>query len=464
MKTRLLAIGLAGLSAALVACGGGGGGGGGTPPTAPPSISPTNTPTPTPSPTPASFGCVGVAPFAKPASHAMAAPRPIASGDEFAYTGSLQQTYLQSAPCPQPTATTNATINVDVSDAATTAPNSQPGTAATVSETDAFPTHTSTSSTTQILQNSGSKVLLYSTDSNDGNGNSIQTSYTAAQEIDDLGAGGTWANSPAATVNEAAAGGTSVARTLASDGSYTETDTFPTGSSPATITVNGASNAKALDGSGVYGFAGATFAYAAPTGGNITLTITSGGKSKTRTFPSWFTMPASGAYISDSFSDNGVKAFDPSCSAVPASIGTSGTQIVETYSVLDPVLGYTEARTTTSYDVAGYGPACVTISDTLDSYYDYSNDTTRIDYQSQNGQPNSVNTITETLTMQSATCGIGTAPCAQARTTQSRPVSAAAVSARIAAIEQYRAAERANRLNALHAFALRYLHLGGQAR
>lgn len=460
MRTRLLAIGLAVLSVAVVACGGGGGGG--TPPVTAPSVSPTQTPTPAPTATPTSNGCVGVAPFAA-SRHAMAAPRPIASGDQFSYTGSLQETYVQSAPCPLPTATTNATISVGVSDSATTAPNSQPGTAATVSETDVYPTHTSTSSTTQVLQNSGTALLLYSTNANDGNGDSIQTTYTNAQEIDDLGAGGPWTNGPAATVQETMADGTSIARTIASDGSYTDTETYPTGS-PATITVNGASNSTALNGSGVYAFAGATFSYAAPTGGNITLTITNGTSSKTRTFPAWFTVPASGSYITDTFADNGVKPFDANCS-VPATISTSGgTQIVETYSVLDPVLGYTETRTTTSYDVSGYGPACVAISDTLSSYYDYSDDTQRIDWQSQNGQPNSVNTITETLNMQSASCGSGSPPCAQARKRAAQPISRTAVLARIAQIQTVRALERAQRLNALHAFAIRYLHLGGHAR
>lgn len=462
MKTRLLAIGLAGLSAALVACGGGGGGGGGTPPTAPPSISPTNTPTPTPSPTPASFGCVGVAPFAKPASHAMAAPYPVGAGDQFSYTGTLQETYAQSAPCPQPTATTNAQVSITASDAATTAPSGNSGSTDTMTETDAFPTHTTNTATALLTEITGSKALLYSTTSSDGTGNKVVKSYTNPQEFYDLGAGTSWTNNPAASIAETVSDGTAISRTLASDGSYTETDTFPTGTA-ATITVNGAANGKTLDGSGVYSFAGATFAYAAPAGGNITLTITSGTSSKTRTFPAWFTVPASGAYVTDSFSDNGLKAFDPSCS-VPASFGTTGNQVVETYSVLDPILGYTETLTTTAYDDAGYGSTCIVISDTLKSYYDYSNDTTRIDYQSVNGQPNSVKTISETLTMQTAACGSGSPPCAQARTTQSRPVSAAAVYARIAAIEHYRAVERAKRLNALHAFALRYLHLGGQAR
>jgi hypothetical protein len=391
----------------------------------------------------------------------MAAPRPIASGDQFSYTGSLSETYTQSAPCAEPTASTSAQISADVSDTATTAPNAGSATQSTITETDAFPTYTSTTTTAQLLQISGSKFLLYSTTANDGTGNSITTSYNTAQEIDDLGTGGTWSNDPAANISEALSDGTSIVRTVASNGTYNDTQTFADGST-STITTK-------ADGSGVYDFdAGLTcngevnFAYAAPSGNTITLTITdylmSNGKctpaTKTRTFPAWFAK--AGNYITDGFSDNGSKPIPAACN-VPSSIGTSGSQVVETYKITDSVLGYIETRTTTSYDVAGYGPACVTIGDELDSYYDYADDTTRIDYQSQNGSPNSVDKIEETIGMQAALCGSGSPPCAQVvrRTQAARPVSASAVAGRIAAIEQYRAMQRARRIEALHRYALR---------
>ncbi len=456
MRTRLLAIGLAAISAALVACGGGGGTTG-----TPPTPVATATPTPTPAPTPDNaFGCVGQAPFAISRRTSSLVPRPITSGDSFAYAGSLQETYAQSSPCPEPTSTSAAAVSMQVTDSATSAPGGGSATASTSAETDAFATHTSDSSTTQLLQLSGSALLLYSTNSNDGTGNSIATAYGTPQEIDDLGAGGSWSNNPAATVAESLSDGSSIARTLASDGSYTDTQTYSNGAT-AVATVNGAANGKPLDGSGTYVFAGITFSYAAPAGGNIQLTISSpGNASKTRTFPAWFTKPSS-SYVSDAFADNGTKPFDPSCGSVPASIGTSGTQIVETYNVLDPVLGYTETRTTTSYDVSGYGPACVTIADVVNSFYDYSDDTTRVDYQSQNGQPNSVDTIAETLSMQSAACGSGSAPCAQLRRAEdTRPVSPGAIRAAVAAIEHTRAVQRAARLQALHALARQFVQKG----
>jgi hypothetical protein len=318
--------------------------------------------------------------------------------------------------------------------------------------------------------------LLYSSDSSDGLGNSIQTTYNTPQEIDDLGTGGTWSNSdPSGSVTEKLADGGGVTRTIAANGSYTDTQTYANGAK-ATITVS-----SALDGSGNYHLnVGAlcngevVFAYGAPSGGNITLSITDwgfnsagkcvqGGKSRTfpAWFPGWFTPGKSTSYITDGFADNGTQAFDKTCN-VPSTIATSGTQIVETYNLLDPVLGYTETRTTTTYDVAGYGPACVVIADTVNSFYDYADDTTRIDYQSENGKPNSVNTIAETLSVQSGACGGGgSPPCAQLRRAQTvKPVSPIAIAGRIAAIEHQRAVERAQRLSALRAFALHFVHQG----
>ncbi len=208
------------------------------------------------------------------------------------------------------------------------------------------------------------------------------------------------------------------------------------GGGSASITVNS-------DGSGVYNVAGTSFNYAAPASGNITLTIGSGSGAKTRTFPAWFSVPTS--YITDSFVDNGQQAFDTHCN-VNAVISASGDhQIVETYKVLDPVLGYQETRTTTSYVVPGFGAACVAIDDTLNSYYDYQNDTTRIDYQSQNGSPNSVNHLVEYLGMSSPATAY-----TSARTRSSvQPVSPMAVAERVNAIQLQREGQRARLVRAM---------------
>ncbi len=460
MKTRLLTMGAAVcISAGLVACGGGGGGGGGTPPTPAPTIAPTSTPTPTPTPVPNPYGCVGQAPFAIVTSRQPMAnpPHPIATGDTFVYSGTLAKTYTQSAPCPQPTATSAASVSVSVSNAAANSPSGATDTAST--ETDTYPTQTVSTTTHQIVAVTGTspnqQYQLYSTKSTDSIGNAIATSYTNPQVLDMLPetSGQAWGpNNPAATVTEALADGTSIARNVSSDGSYTETETFVNGVTTK-ISVDGAASGKPLDGGGVYTIGATSFSYAPPAGGSITLTIGTN-PPKTRTFPSWFT-PPSGSYISDTFVNNGSKTFDQNCQ-VSASIGTSGNQIVETYQVLDPVLGYIETRTTTSYIVNGFGAACVKIDDALNSYYDYQNDTTKIDYQSQNGQPNSFNHIVEYLGMSSPTT-----PYPSIRRPQSvSAVSPVTVAARIAAIDHTRAVERAQRIESLHNFATQYTNKG----
>ena len=379
-------------------------------------------------------------------------PHPVAAGDTFTYSGSLSKTYAQSAPCPQPTSTTSAIIGITVTNSATTAPNSTAATNQKSVETDTFPTQATTTTTDQVVQNTASAFLLYSTTSKDSIGNTVATNFANAQQLDALPESpGSWGpNDPSATVTETLADGTAILRTVKSDGSYTDNETFVDGTH-FTIAVDGLANGKPRDGGGVYTIGGTSFTYAPPSGGTITLTI-SGATTKTRTFPVWFTIPAS--YISDTFSDNGSQTLDPNCPA-NSSGATSGNQIVETYVVLDPVLGYNETRTTTSYVVNGFGPVCVKIADTLNSFYDYQNDTTKIDYQSQNGQPNSVDTILEYLGM--------TAPGSaypSLRTQSTKAVSPVLVSTRIAAIEHTRAIERAQRIEALHNFALKFVNKG----
>lgn len=379
----------------------------------------------------------------------MSVPHPVGSGDTFTYAGSLSKTYSQSAPCPQPTSTTSATVTASVSDSATTAPDSSAATDQKSVETDAFPTQTTTTTTDQVVENTTTAFELFSTASSDSTGNTIATNYAAPQMLDKLPetSGAAWGpNNPAGTLKETLADGTSISRTIASDGSYTDTETYVDGSS-STISIDGAASAKPLDGGGTYNIVGTPFTYAPPSGGNITLTIGTT-PVKTRTFPAWFSKPQS-SYISDTFVDNGSSALDPKCN-VNASIATSGNQIVETYSQLDPVLGYVETRTTTSYVVSGFGAVCVKIDDTLNSYYDYQNDTTKIDYQSQNGQPNSVDHIVEYLGMSSPAT-----PYAQIRRADSVSVSPVVVAQRIAAIEHTRLIQTAQRIEALHHFAKR---------
>ena len=575
------------LSAALVACGGGGGGNGGggyTPPTSTPTpppgtvvlnaSSPTTTSLPAASgysgtvtfpagtgtvqistsatngtgyvlnskagrrvnttSTPNPFGCVGSTPYAAtPRRVNVAYPvHPISPGDAFHYTGSLATTYTESAPCPQPTATSSASITLDVAAQAATQPAGATSDLQST-ENDAFPTLTSTTYSDQYVSNSGGNFTEYELKQSDPNGNSSDTAFANPQILDKT-PGASWSNNPAATITETLSDGTRDTRTVASDGSYTDTETFPNGGT-ATISVNGAATNSALNGGGTYSVAGANFAYGPPSGssgtqtmrnglfyitlyaqtavsangspalsinvpssvtGNvylaalqpdgtwqtiagpvtvsngvaaftsspgqfiirngfsetvalfqsvtqpantIVLTINDGSSSKDRIFPQWFTPPgAGGSLISDTFVNNGSKTVDPNCH-VGNGVAT-GNQVVEAHTQIDPVLGYTETRVTTTYNASGYGAVCVAIADTLDSYINYQDTTTLIDYQTQNGNPNSVDTLTEYLGMQSPSTG-------QMARTQS--VSPLAVARAVEAIQFQRDVQRAQKVRAL---------------
>lgn len=489
------------------------------------------------------YGCVGSTTYNKTGTHSMVAapPHPIAGGDSFAYSGTLSSTYSQTAPCPEPSASSNATVAVTV----LATPTALPG-VGTVSdlqstESDAFPTETTTTVTDQYVQNAGSAYELFEQKSSDGNGNSLDRKYTTAQLLDKLPEtpSDTWTNSSAqaGTMTETLADGTSVSRTIANDGSYTENETFPnlqtttktpllyftvtaetnatingipgftltvpagitgsvslailssgawttvegpvsisastatfpvsagtltltqgqkvylaifqttsgsTASGSASISVKGQATGSSIDGSGMYAIAGTTFAYAAPGSGTITLTI---GGSTQRTFPAWFTVPAS--YITDTFVDNGQVLFDSNCSVngtISTQAGGKGNRIVETNSTLDPVLGYQETRVTTSYVVNGYGAVCVKIDDTLNSFYDYQNDTTKIDYQSQTGSPNSVNHIVEYLGMSSPAVQYTSV---RKQSVSQQGISPLTVAQHVAAIQLQRDTQRAAKIREL---------------
>lgn len=408
---------------------------------------------PTAGPTSNPFGCVGSSPFAVSRRAPASAPNPIASGDTFSYTGALSTTYAQSAPCPQPTATASGSASVSVTDSATTGPNGATSNQHSV-ENDYLPTQTRTTTTDDSLFATAGGLFLTQSTTSDPTGDSATFAYANAQKLVQYPetSGNTWNNTPAATYTETLSDGTRVKRTINGDGTYTDTETYADGTT-ATATVN-------ANGSGSYTIpygGGITFNYGVPSGpppsGTITLSITPG--TTTRTFPAWFT--AGTPYISDIFADDGSATIDSSCGSNSAG-ATTGEKIVETYSDTDPVIGYTENRTTTSYDVAGYGAVCVIISDTLNSFYDYQDDIPKLDYQSQNGQPNSVDSITEHLSMSAPPT-----PYAQIRrrSAQTRGVSPLAVAQRIAVIEHRREMQRAQREEQMHEIMLNLLQSKG---
>lgn len=386
--------------------------------------------------------------------------RPVAGGDAFTFTGTFSQSTTQSEPCPQPTQTTSAAVTQTVTDTATTGPDTNPAVAEADVESDVYQTQDVQTTTTSVLETpSPTKLQLYSTSTQDSLGNVVKFDYSSnPQWIDDMGAAQSWSNSSAMTLTEKLSDGLQITRTTNADGTYSETDTPPAGAgSTETITVSSAA------GQGNYAIAGlGTITYAPPASGNITVSFSLGGQSSQLTIPNWFPSWFNGTnLIADGFADKGNVALSSVPCTVPSAVSTNDTQadqLVETYTLLDPVLGYTEQRTTTSYEASGFGPICVQISDVENVYYDYQLDTPGITYHSHNGQPNQVNTITETLALAHAS-GPGVVQ-TFGLAHRAGGFVAPMVVAREAAITQQRELERYARLTSLKNFIIHLTQRG----
>lgn len=450
MKTRLLAMGLAAISAALVACGGGGNNPNPTPPTPV---------TPTSSPTPSYFSNY-----------------PAAAGDTFAFAGTLttQTTYTQPAasPLPSTTQTANVTQNVTVSDGGVPWNASALASIFTSVEGDAGPNMTSQFTTQTYYSLTGNatagSLASYGFSQTDSLGDNIKYEYVSPATVAQLpfASGATWTNSAKSSVVEKDADGTTATRTYAADGSYNDTQTFAYGT--ATIQEN-------ADGSGTYDspvflsalFGGTqTYVFSAPSKNAITVTAyfpappaptpnASGSPSPSPNptstplvqtlSPAWY---AAGAPLyTESDKDNGSVAIPASCK-VPASFGTQAEQLTQTITRLDTILGTSETQTTTGYIVPSFGPACLVMSDVTNDYYDYTGDVqvnqTLASLFAYFPTAYKTTTITETVTLQSES--VKTA----SRAVQARPMQAItprafeiAHSAFMAAVERERQA-RAN--------------------
>ncbi|MGZ3519799.1 MAG: hypothetical protein ACXVAG_02220 [Vulcanimicrobiaceae bacterium] len=405
LRTRFYIIGLVALAAGLAACGGGGGSSGGGGPIPNPS---------TPTPPPQDY--------------------PIAAGDAFNYAGSLTRSlsYAQPAPNPLPSTTTTAQVTQSVTVSAGTAPGGQSAADFHEVEQDAYPTQT-TSLTTDAFYNlvtagSGANVVEYGYKSSDSLSNSIQYAYTTPQVIAEtpFASGKTWNNSPAVTITENDADGTTSTRTYAADGSYTDNEDFLSGQIGATATIVENANLSGSYSSNSFNALEDQIQVSAPASGQITISgifpapatpspNPSGSPQPTPnpttpprvvTIPAWYS--SSAKLYTETDSDGGSAMFDSHCS-VPSSVGTQGEKLTQTIARLDTVLGYQETQTTTSYVVPNFGPACIVMSDTIDAYYDYQGDTefgqlgVTIGPFAFYGSPFQTTVIAQTLNLQGAT-------------------------------------------------------------
>ncbi len=394
------------------------------------------------------LGCVGVqgdaATMNREESPALTGVHPITSGNDFNYTGTLSQTILRSQPCPQPTATTSATVTLAVM---TT------GSQENTTEKDVYPNETTTLNTTANVSEVSGIYYESSETSTDGNGDTTTTNYTAPglEYARQNESSGSWTNDPPSTVNQKAADGTTLVRTYNNNGTYTEVDTAPGGTGSNTITVNSDYSGSYVLGTGTTEPITATIS--APVNGTATYSIT--GTTISLNYPVF--IPAGAPLYKDATTDNGQvggASSLPSGCTYPSNATSPVEQIVRTITINDPVLGYTEVETITSYDLTtglgsysgSVGPICTQISDTLDQYIDWSLTTVSVPaYVSLNAQPVLTNTISETLGLNASSSTIDTRQ----------------VAARLASIRFARAMDRLNTVRALQRFVSSHAALGG---
>jgi|GEM_PF-2202406 len=408
------------------------------------------------------FGCVGLQSVTTSSRHERAATvTPIGNGDSYTFSGTLSQTIVRTAPCPQPTATTSASVAIGVSLQTSTSGTTTSGTE-TTTETDTYPLDTTTLQTVaSIAAVTTNGTTLYTESSEiakDGNGDTIVTTYPSSAPLQYAQtpekSGNTWTGSPPATVSETMSDGTSLARTYAPSPGvfYTETDTIP-GAGTNVITVNTDGSGSYLIGKGTP--TAVTVSFTAPASGTITATFSTTVNGKTRSttlsVPAWFTP---GSFYTDGTQDLGPVSSLPS--GCPSSTTfTSGGQleeIVRTIALTDPILGYIEKETITTYDQPNYnngttvvtlGPVCAAITDTVQQYYDWSltsNSAPVFVPLTSQQEPLLTNTISESFTLQ--TSGLK----ANSVGRQSRASAQAAfaeIAARAAGIRFARAMERA---------------------
>ena len=373
--------------------------------------------------------------------------RPSNVGDSFTFTGKLTTTTQLVNSNPTQPQTDTATIALTT----TTSPSAPPIVVATpgpvtatttnTAETDTYPLETvSTNTATLYGYVTGStgvpanvvpgSFLQISTQATDSNGVQYATQFDpsgpSGNGILDVLPEKTGAFGPNNAVlqyDETDQAKFARHRVVGATGSYVETgtDAFH---DVQTITVNSDLSAS-YDARQYSGF---RFTMTAPTGSPAKITFrvfNSAGTniqsfSLTPWFPAGVTQPSTETDV-----DNGPTTYPGSCN-VPAKYGTSGNQIVQTITRVDPALGNSEVMTTTTYVAPRVGPVCIQLADTVKTFYDYTLQNGFIVLVGSGTTNIQLTTLNETLTLQSASVEGGTATLSSGRLTSgTRTVSSA---------------------------------------
>ncbi len=374
--------------------------------------------------------------------------RPSNVGDSFSFTGKLTTTtqLVNSNPTLVQTDSANVALTTTTSPSAPpiviTTPAPVVGTNVQTLETDTYPLETvSTNTATLYGYSTGPSAslpanvvpgsfLVISNLATDSNGVQYATQYdpsgVSGNGILDVLPEKTGAFGPNNAVlqyDETDQANFARHRVVGATGSYVETgtDAFH---DVQTITVNSDLSAS-YDARQYSGF---RFTMTAPTGSPAKITFrvfNSAGTniqsfSLTPWFPAGVTQPSTETDV-----DNGPTTYPASCS-VPAKYGTSGNQIVQTITRVDPALGNSELMTTTTYVAPRVGPVCIQLADTVKTFYDYTLQNGFIVLVGSGTTNIQTTTLNETLTLQSASVEGGTTTLSSGRSTSgARTVSSA---------------------------------------
>jgi hypothetical protein len=416
MRAGFTSLALILFGGALAGCGGGSGGG--TPPTAAPSPSFTGS-------------------------------RPAGNGDAFGFAGGMTQLYVRppvtDTPLPSPNPTSSSSTVSTVAQQVTVASGAtfQGRTGLfdfTIAETDTAPLKTTTLVTDEYLAYGTAglttAVSIVGSKTTSSDGAVFVTVFGPGNGLLDVlpeapGRIGSAPNNATLTVTETDPDGQVTTRSTNPDGTYQEQAQFPDGTSSLAT--------ELADGTGTYSvpyvipgtpygdgvappntvltihppanlpttvpFIPVSIAYSygtAPSPAPSATPAATPTPVQRSVRPVWYpggvypTVPSSETYV-----NAGAAALPPACNVPAALLGGRPTnQLVQSIARTDIVFGETEAETTTTYTAEGLGVVCLQLSDIVTHYYDFSGQNLRA--LATSGTPLQIDTLTETLALQSA--------------------------------------------------------------
>ncbi len=352
---------------------------------------------------------------------AVTTARPGASGLSEEYTGTLRETdanYVIAAFPVSTTSSANATVNVTAA-----AANGGSGDVVfTAEESDVAPLTTLTAATTSTVayQTQGGGTLgvrAMKTVAVESTGVTYEHDYGANDGLLTVlpEATGTFANDageeyketdPGIGVGAGGAQGVTTDRVVAANGTYTASIQEPSYTTGAATTDTATENA---DFSGVlalnsYDPNAFVVDYSAPLNRQITVTLVDPNLSLYSPYatPSW--IPSS--LVQPSVETDTITAgatIDGSCSPA-AGFSGSANLIQQQLTIADVVDGTLETRTTKSYDVNGIGTVCTIVTDTIETFYDFTGQEGPylIYFAGSATNPVLETTVTETLSLQTS--------------------------------------------------------------